>query len=622
MPHVTGFRCIRCAKQTPLPKGREAVYTCACGGNLEVTYDFAAARRELTRERLAADGERSIFRYFPLLPVESRRHAERLGIGGTPLLAAPALGAQLGLERLWLKDDTRLPSASFKDRAGAVALAVAIERGEERVSGASTGNAASSLACLAARTGVKTTIFVPHTAPPAKVAQILLFGATVVQVKGTYDQAFDLCLEACREYGWYNRNTGFNPFTREGKKTCAFEVLEQLQWQVPDWVVVPVGDGNIISGIYKGFVEAREVGLVDKVPRLLAAQAAGSNAVTLAVNGDGVIRPVSGATLADSISVSLPRDGEAAVKAVRESGGAAVAVSDDEILAAMRALASHRGRVRRAGRGLRGGQPEAGGEVGPHRPRRDGGGAGHRQWVEGRGERDEGRARAALVRADARRAEEALLSRDTMKLNETVLDRAAKLCREKNVVIPTLAQMRDPSKVPDAVKKRLPKVGLWDVDPVNLFRISWKNDVKTGLFGGVNAFEVPKALTGTDARVIGLVGKYFPTGAHKVGAAFGCLVPRLVTGGFDPTTQKAVWPSTGNYCRGGAFDCALLGATAVAILPEGMSRERFEWLKKIGAEVIATPGTESNVKEIYDKCWEIRRTRPNDIIFNQFEELG
>jgi cysteine synthase A len=160
------------------------------------------------------------------------------------------------------------------------------------------------------------------------------------------------------------------------------------------------------------------------------------------------------------------------------------------------------------------------------------------------------------------------------------------------------------------------------VNPANLFRITWKNDVKTGQYGPVNAFEVPAALTGSRARVLGLVGKHFPTGAHKVGAAFGCLVPRLVTGGFDPTTQRAVWPSTGNYCRGGAFDCALLGATAVAILPEGMSRERFEWLSQIGAEVIATPGTESNVKEIYDKCWELRRTRPGDVIFNQFEEFG
>ncbi|MDP1918062.1 MAG: hypothetical protein Q8L14_17590, partial [Myxococcales bacterium] len=165
-----------------------------------------------------------------------------------------------------------------------------------------------------------------------------------------------------------------------------------------------------------------------------------------------------------------------------------------------------------------------------------------------------------------------------VKLNEAVLDRAAKLCRERGVVIPTLAQMRDPSKIPAKVKQKLPAIGLWDVNPLNLFRISWKNDVKSGLYGDVNAFEIPKALTGVDARIIGVVGKYFPTGAHKVGAAFGCLVPRLVTGGFDPSSQKAVWPSTGNYCRGGAFDCALLGTTAVAILPEGMSRERFEWL--------------------------------------------
>jgi cysteine synthase A len=207
-------------------------------------------------------------------------------------------------------------------------------------------------------------------------------------------------------------------------------------------------------------------------------------------------------------------------------------------------------------------------------------------------------------------------------VNEAVLERAAKVCREKRVVLPTLKQMREPSTVPAAVQRQLPSVGLWDVNPLNLFRITWKNDMSTGLYGGVNFIELPKSLTGVDARIVGLVGNYFPTGAHKVGAAYGCFVPKLVTGQFDPTTQKAVWPSTGNYCRGGAFDCALIGATAVAILPEGMSRERFAWLKDIGAEVIATPGTEANVKEIYDKCWEIRRTRPQDVIFNQFEEFG
>jgi cysteine synthase len=181
--------------------------------------------------------------------------------------------------------------------------------------------------------------------------------------------------------------------------------------------------------------------------------------------------------------------------------------------------------------------------------------------------------------------------------------------------------MRDPKLIPDAVKKQLPAIGLWDVNPLNLFRITWKNDVKTGGFDGVNYFEIPKAISGVDAHIVGIIGKYFPTGAHKVGAAFGCLVPRLVSGEFDPEKHKAVWPSTGNYCRGGAFDCRLLDCTPIAILPEGMSKERFVWLKEIGADVIATPGTESNVKEIYDKCWELKKD-PLNIIFNQFEEFG
>lgn len=205
---------------------------------------------------------------------------------------------------------------------------------------------------------------------------------------------------------------------------------------------------------------------------------------------------------------------------------------------------------------------------------------------------------------------------------EAVLEKTAARCRELGIVMPTFAQMADPSTVPAEIAGRLGGVGLWDVDPLNLFRITWKNAPDGGGYGGVNHLELPRELTGVEARIIGLVGKYFPTGAHKVGAAYGCLVPRLVAGEFDPTTQKAVWPSTGNYCRGGAFDSAVLGCTPVAILPEEMSRERFEWLEGIGAEVIATPGCESNVKEIYDKCWEIRETRPDCVIFNQFEEFG
>jgi cysteine synthase len=213
------------------------------------------------------------------------------------------------------------------------------------------------------------------------------------------------------------------------------------------------------------------------------------------------------------------------------------------------------------------------------------------------------------------------MSRIVKSINTEVIQRTAKRCRDLGVVIPTFKQMRDPASIPDPIKAKLVGVGLWDVNPVNLFRITWKNDPETGLFAGPNFLEIPQEITGVKARIIGLVGKYFPTGAHKVGAAFACLVPRLVSGEFDPEKHKAVWPSTGNYCRGGAFDSAILGCTAVAILPENMSKERFTWLAEIGAEVIATPGCESNVKEIYDKCWELKKD-PIHVIFNQFEEFG
>jgi cysteine synthase len=204
------------------------------------------------------------------------------------------------------------------------------------------------------------------------------------------------------------------------------------------------------------------------------------------------------------------------------------------------------------------------------------------------------------------------------------LERGVKRARERNIVIPTFAQMKNPELIPGKVKSELKDIGLWDVSPRNLFRINWHNEpvLKGGTYGDVNYLELPSSLTGTKARVIVLVGKWFPTGAHKVGAAFGCLVPRLVTGQYDPTTQKAVWPSTGNFCRGGAYDSALLGCTSIAILPEGMSKERFSWLSKIAGEVIATPGTESNVKEIFDKCWELRKSGEDLMIFNQFEEFG
>jgi cysteine synthase len=216
------------------------------------------------------------------------------------------------------------------------------------------------------------------------------------------------------------------------------------------------------------------------------------------------------------------------------------------------------------------------------------------------------------------------LAKIDLTIDKSRRARAIQRVRERNIIIPTFAQMKDPGRIPAPIREELAGIGLWDVNPRNLFRISWKNHPAAhgGGYGGVNFIEFPASLTGTPARIIALVGKWFPTGAHKVGAAFGCLAPRLVTGQFDPTTQKAVWPSTGNFCRGGAYDSALLACQSIAILPEGMSRERFEWLSKIAGEVIATPGTESNVKEIFDKCWELRRSGEDLMIFNQFEEFG
>jgi len=213
---------------------------------------------------------------------------------------------------------------------------------------------------------------------------------------------------------------------------------------------------------------------------------------------------------------------------------------------------------------------------------------------------------------------------DLTTRNDEALNRAVQRARERNIIIPTFKQMQNPDLIPDRIKKELADIGLWDLNPHNLFRITWKNEATShgGQFGGVNFMEFDSSLTGVPARIVVLVGKWFPTGAHKVGAAFGCLVPALVTGQFDPTTQKAVWPSTGNYCRGGAYDSNLLACDSIAILPEGMSQERFDWLAKVAGKTIKTPGSESNVKEIFDKCWELRQSGEDVVIFNQFDQMG
>jgi threonine synthase len=330
MHNVLGLKCTGCGREFE-PRGMR--YVCdRCGKNLDVVYDYDVIRKKLTRETLAANTDFSVWRYWDLYPLEDHSTIMPLAIGWSPLYRAEALGRLLGMQKLLLKDDGKNPSASFKDRASSVAVAKAVELGFNKICGASTGNAASSTACLCASMGLSPIIFVPETAPKAKIAQLLIFGARVFAVKGSYDDAFDLCLEATAEYGWYNRNTGYNPYTREGKKSCSFEICEQLNWEIPDLVLVPVGDGNIISGIWKGFKDLHGVGLISSLPALVAVQSEKSSAVADAVNGDGVIHPVKATTIADSISVDLPRDGDMAVRAVKESRGMAVTVSDEEIL--------------------------------------------------------------------------------------------------------------------------------------------------------------------------------------------------------------------------------------------------------------------------------------------------
>jgi threonine synthase len=342
MSNVVGLTCVICDKTYPADY---AGYVCPDHGNegiLDVRYDYAAIGETFTRESLAADPDRTMWRYRPLLPIAPDAAVPPLTVGGTPMYDAVPLATQLGLAKVWVKDEGREPTASLKDRASAMAVVKAQEQGAEVVTTASTGNAAAALAGISASVGQDNVIFVPASAPEAKIAQLLAYGSTVVLVNGNYGDAFDLCMEASAEYGWYNRNTGYNPFMTEGKKTAGLEILEDLNWVAPDAIFVSVGDGSIIGGIHKAMKDALALGWIDRMPHIFGIQAEGSDYLVQAFeSGEDVLTkpPISATTAADSISADFPRDRIKAMAAVTETDGAYLRVSDEEILAAIPMLA-------------------------------------------------------------------------------------------------------------------------------------------------------------------------------------------------------------------------------------------------------------------------------------------
>lgn len=340
MEYVKHAVCIDCGHT--LAAGPEITVCPACGGLLDIVYDYAALSRALSRETLAARREATMWRYAELLPVEAETAAHMaahgLRVGNTPLYRADSLAEAVGVSTLYLKDDGQNPTASLKDRASAMAVAKAREAGRTVVACSSTGNAASSLAGNCARAGLETYIFVPERAPKGKVAQLLIFGAHVFSVRGDYGATFRLSAAAIEKYGWYNRNAAINPYLLEGKKTVALELAEQLAWQPPDYVAVSVGDGCTVAGVWKGFCDLYQTGLIERLPRILSVQAAGCCPIHNALRGGGPLQPMAEDTLADSIAVGVPRNPKKAMQAIKASNGVAVEATDDEILAAMRLL--------------------------------------------------------------------------------------------------------------------------------------------------------------------------------------------------------------------------------------------------------------------------------------------
>jgi threonine synthase len=344
MDKISALRCVECGQRF---REDEAMYTCpSCGtrpdgswGILDVEYDYERQAQLFHKDHLART-ERDLWRYLPILPLRDDARLPTLQIGWTPVMELTALARRWGIANFLVKDDGRLPTGSFKDRASAVGAAKAVELGFDTVCCASTGNAASSLAGFAANLGLRAYIFVPAHAPEGKIVQLRIFNSKVLLVEGSYDEAYYLCQDAARTFGWYNRNCAINPYLIEGKKTSGLEAAEQLAGRIPDWVSVAVGDGCTIAGIWKGFVEMKRFGIIDKLPRLLGVQARGAQPIYEAfVAGDERARPRRAETIADSIAVGQPRNQTKALRAIRESGGAMVSVADEEILGAMYELA-------------------------------------------------------------------------------------------------------------------------------------------------------------------------------------------------------------------------------------------------------------------------------------------
>ena len=335
MTYVLGARCVKCGREYPAVPD---LTTCACGGILDIQYDYAAIRRDFSPHQLALSRDFSMWRYRPFLPVEDTSPPPPLRVGWSPLYRADRLAAELGLKTLYIKDDGQNPTASLKDRASAMAVVKAREAGADTIACSSTGNAASSLAGNAAAAGFQTYIFVPARAPKGKVAQLMIFGATVISVDGSYEDTFELSKAAIDRWGWYNRNAAINPYLSEGKKTVALEIMEQLSWQVPDYIAISVGDGCTIAGLWKGLKDLYAIGFIDRLPRLISAQAEGCCPINRAIAENKPWEPMEENTLADSIAVGVPRNADKALTAIRESDGIVVNVSDQEIMAAQQLL--------------------------------------------------------------------------------------------------------------------------------------------------------------------------------------------------------------------------------------------------------------------------------------------